>query len=92
MKITDTDTKHTIVGRLKRIEGQVRGIETMIENERDCREIMQQFTAIRSAVQSATLAFLQEYALNCMSQMDDKDQAERIAMVNDLINLIGKAP
>lgn len=92
MKITDTDTKHTIVGRLKRIEGQVRGIETMIETERDCREIMQQFTAIRSAVQSASLAFLQEYAVHCMTQMDDRDQTERIAMINDLINLIGKAP
>lgn len=92
MKLSDPNTKQTIISRLKRIEGQMRGIETMIEEERDCQEIMQQFTAVRSAVHSTTLIFLRDYAVNCMLQMDDKDQTERARMVNDLINLLGKAP
>jgi len=92
MKLTDPETKQKITTRLKRIEGQLRGIEAMIEQERDCQEIMQQFTAIRSAVQSASLIFLQEYAVNCMIQMDDKDQQDRVKLVNDLVNLLGKAP
>ncbi len=92
MKLSDPNAKRTIISRLKRIEGQMRGIETMIEEERDCQEIMQQFTAVRSAVHSTTLIFLQDYAVNCMLQMDDKDQTERTRMVNDLINLLGKAP
>ncbi|NPV76520.1 MAG: metal-sensitive transcriptional regulator [Anaerolineae bacterium] len=92
MKLTDPNTKHKIISRLKRIEGQLRGVEAMIEQERDCQEIMQQFTAIRSAVQSASLIFLQEYAVNCMMQMDDKDQPDRVKLVSDLVNLLGKAP
>lgn len=92
MKLTDPETKQKITTRLKRIEGQLRGIEAMIEQERDCQEIMQQFTAIRSAVQSASLIFLQEYAVNCMIQMDDKDQQDRVKLVNDLVSLLGKAP
>lgn len=91
MKLTDPNKKEKITTRLKRIEGQLRGVETMIEQERDCQEIMQQFTAIRSAVQSASLIFLQEYAVNCMLEMDDKDQPERAQLVSDLINMLGKA-
>jgi len=92
MKLSDPNIKQKITSRLKRIEGQLRGVETMIEQERDCQEIMQQFTAIRSAIHSASLTFLQEYAVNCMTHIDDKDQHERTKLVNDLVTLLGKNP
>lgn len=92
MKLSDQQTKQKVTARLKRIEGQLRGIAAMIEEERDCQEIMQQFTAVRSAVHSASLIFLQEYALNCMIQIDDKDPQERAKLAADLVNLLGKNP
>lgn len=78
--------------RLRRIEGQVRGVQNMVEQERDCREILQQFAAIRSAVQGANLAFLEQYVADCLegAECDDREQRERLA--HDLIALLGKAP
>ena len=92
MKLSDPTIKKAVISRLKRIEGQVRGIETMVEEERDCREIIQQLTAVRSAVNAATLAFLQDYATNCITAMDETDPSERGRIVSEMITLLGKAP
>ena len=54
MKIENTVTKSKLVKRLRRVEGQVRGVQTMLEEERDCREIMQQLSAIMSAIKSTS--------------------------------------
>lgn len=92
MKLSDPTVKKAVISRLKRIEGQVRGIETMVEEERDCREIIQQLTAVRSAVNGATLAFLQDYAANCITAMDETDPSERGRIVSEMITLLGKVP
>ena len=58
MKLQDPNAKQGLIRRLRRIEGQLRGVQTMVDEERDCQEILQQLSAIRSAVQGASLAFL----------------------------------
>ena len=86
--------------RLRRIEGQVRGVQGMLDEERDCREIMQQLAAIHSAVQGASRIFLQEYASACLVEMDETaqttpgaDQREkRQRIIQDMIALLDKAP
>ena len=62
MKIQNEKTKQQLMSRLRRIEGQVRGVQNMLNEERECREILQQLAAIRSAVQSTSSAFLEQYA------------------------------
>jgi DNA-binding FrmR family transcriptional regulator len=62
MKLSDPQAKNSLVSRLKRIEGQVRGVQAMVSDERDCNEILQQLTAIQSAVRSTSLTFIEEYA------------------------------
>ena len=52
--------------RLHRIEGQVRGVAKMIDDDRDCREVVQQLTAIRSAVQQVSLLVVRAYAADCL--------------------------
>ncbi len=92
MKLKCENSKKNIASRLKRIEGQVRGIAVMVEEERDCREIMQQFSAIRSALRSANTLFLQEYATECMGGLDDeKGQKEREVIMRDLMEMVSKA-
>ncbi len=100
MKIQNLETKENLIHRLKRIEGQVRGVQTMLDEERDCREIMQQLTAIHSAVQSTSRIFLQDYATACLADMD-KDihdlpetslKSKREKMVQDMIQLLEKTP
>ena len=92
MKLQNPETKKNLLNRLRRIEGQVRGVQTMVENERDCREIIQQLSSIRSAVQSASMDFLQDYATDCLlneTQADDIIRREHV--IKDIITLLGKA-
>ncbi|MEN6409961.1 MAG: metal-sensitive transcriptional regulator [Anaerolineaceae bacterium] len=96
MKIQDAESKARLVQRLRRIEGQLRGVQTMLDEERDCREIMQQMTAIRSAMQSASRTFLQDYAAACLMEMDENpapdQRARRDAMLQEMIAFLDKAP
>ena len=104
MKIQNQEAKEKLIVRLHRLEGQVRGVETMLEEERDCQEILQQLSAIRSAVQSASRIFLQEYATACLLELDQENAQEggaeakisargkREKIVQDMIALLDKAP
>ena len=93
MKMNDPQAKHNLLSRLRRIEGQVRGVATMVEEERDCQEVLQQLTAIRSAVQGASQAFLQEYASACLLNLDPgSGPLERQKLARDMVTLLGKAP
>lgn len=93
MKLQDPESKQILIQRLRRIEGQLRGVQTMVEQERDCQEILQQLTAIRSAMQGASQALLERYVSNCLLENyegESREQRERLAQ--DLIALVGKAP
>ncbi len=85
------EVKNQIHRRLSRIEGQLRGVRKMIDDDRDCREIVQQLVAIRSAVQAASLSFMEDVASDCLLNPDPVDDptAQR-ALVSDLIRLMGK--
>ena len=100
MKIENNESKQKLIQRLRRIEGQVRGVQSMLEEERDCREIMQQLTAIHSAVQSTSRAFFQDYAAVCLEEMDEKEvgagmknvQVKREKILQEMITLLDKTP
>lgn len=85
------EVKIQIKRRLSRIEGQLRGVQKMIDEDRDCRDIIQQLVAIRSAVQSASLSFMEDVASDCLinPETGDDPKAQRI-LVSDLIKLMGK--
>jgi CsoR family transcriptional regulator, copper-sensing transcriptional repressor len=74
--------------RLSRIEGQVRGVSKMIEAGRDCREVIQQLTAIRSAVQQVSLLVARTYAAGCLlPSQTDQNPAE---LLDSLIDVLSK--
>ncbi len=50
-----------LLARLRRVEGQVRGVQRMIEEGRDCPEVLQQMAAVRSAVHQASLIMARAY-------------------------------
>ena len=91
MKLTDEVAKDQLMRRLRRIEGQVRGVQGMVAEERDCREILQQLASIRSAVKGASLAFVEEYASRCLLNDEPGDRDRREELLNNLIVLLGKA-
>ncbi len=92
MKGYPPDLKENLGKRLRRIEGQVRGVEKMIAEDRDCLEVMQQLVAIRSAVQGAAQTFMQDYVSECMTDLENQDQASRQKMVENLVTLFSKVP
>ena len=90
MKVPNTAVKNELQTRLRRIEGQVRGVQKMLDDDRECQEIIQQLTAVRSAVHNARLQFMRTYARDCLLQGEALSEAERVALVDDLMNLIAK--
>ena len=55
VKLADPGAKVKLLRRVRRIEGQARGVARMIEEDRDCGEILQQLAAVRSAAHQATV-------------------------------------
>jgi DNA-binding FrmR family transcriptional regulator len=61
----ETISKEVMLNRLRRIEGQVRGVERMIEEGRDCESIITQLGAVRSATESVAALLLKNYMKLC---------------------------
>ena len=61
----------------------------MLEDDRDCREIVQQLSASQAALRSATNNFVHDHARECLLQSQSLESAEQAALVDDLFNLIG---
>ncbi|BBZ05867.1 hypothetical protein MDOR_00360 [Mycolicibacterium doricum] len=73
-----TPQKDNYAKRLRRIEGQVRGIAKMIEDDKYCIDILTQISAVNSALQSVALGLLDEHLGHCVSQAvaEGGEQAE----------------
>ena len=67
----------TLIRRLKRIEGQVRGIERMIERKEYCIDILQQTAALRAAVDSVALLILEDHVGGCVRTAAEQGDADR---------------
>jgi CsoR family transcriptional regulator, copper-sensing transcriptional repressor len=87
--VNKTEYKKTLLNRVKRIEGQVKGIERMIEEEEFCGDILMQISAVRSALNKVGGIILENYAKKCIVQkqnlLDQSDDA-----LDELIDIILK--
>ena len=91
MKIQSDEVRDNLQRRLRRIEGQVRGVQKMVDDDRDCHEVIQQLSAIRSAVEKATDLFMRTHAKECLSDFDGSDSVERETLIDNLMDLMVKA-
>lgn len=82
----DKEVKKNLRIRLRRIEGQIKGIEKMLENEVCCRDVLVQVTAVRAAMNKVGALILQNYAKNCMSSNDDN--SENIEKIEELVSTL----
>lgn len=60
--------KRQLLNRLKRVEGQVRGIHQMVENDRYCVDILHQISAVQSAMNKVSLALLEDHTKHCVAK------------------------
>lgn len=75
-----------LLRRLKSIEGQARGIQRMLDEGRDCQEIMDQLTALRAASQAAGLLAFQTFALHCLRSSGERPEH----VVSQLTGMVAK--
>ncbi len=82
-------TKDQLLARLSRVEGQVRGVTRMVEDERYCIDVLTQISAVQAALDKVALGLLDEHARHCVmgESGDTRDQrtAELMAAVGRLM-------
>ncbi|MAF78862.1 MAG: transcriptional regulator [Halobacteriovoraceae bacterium] len=91
-----SELKHAVhksqLTRINRIEGQVRGIKNMVEQEKYCVEILTQIKAVRSALKSLEMQILEGHAHHCLlSAMKSGNEDEASTKINELLELIKKS-
>jgi len=65
------DERSDLVSRLKRIEGQARGIQKMIEEGRECTDVLNQIAAMKAASSGLAGQMLEVFALNCLRHPEE---------------------
>ena len=82
-----TATKDSLRKRLRRIEGQVRGVEGMVEEDRYCIDVVTQITAVQAALDKVALGLLDDHARHCVIGGAREKQDERTA---ELMGAVGR--
>ncbi len=78
-----TDTKPDLLKRLNRIEGQVRGVSKMVQDDKYCIDILTQVSAAKAALDKVALELLRDHAKHCLTNDDvqahgEKDKADEL--------------
>ena len=83
-----TEVQHDILLRLRRIEGQVRGVQRMIEAEEECSQILNQVSAIKSAMNQVGILIFNNHAKDCINRsLLEPDGEERF---DEIIKMMGR--
>jgi DNA-binding FrmR family transcriptional regulator len=87
MEARSPELKTELAHRLRRVEGQVRGVQRMVEEDRDCPDILQQIAAIRSAMHQASVLVARSYAARCLEEGAPDDRGD---LIDTLIATLSK--
>lgn len=79
------DDKAKILSRLRRIEGQVRGVERMVESDQYCVDVLTQMSSIISALRATGLLVLEDHIRGCVVGADKDDQEAVLEELNGAI-------
>lgn len=77
--------KARLLARLRRIEGQVRGIGGMVEDDRYCIDVLTQISAVISSIQSVGLVLLEDHIRGCVVNAGPDEREERLQELNKAI-------
>ena len=81
-------TKDQLLARLRRVEGQVRGVEKMVVEDRYCIDVLTQISAIQAALDKVALGLLDDHARHCMREGATDGKAEE--MTAEMMAAIGR--
>jgi len=80
-------SKDQLLNRLKRVEGQVRGVAGMVEDDRYCIDVLTQISAIQAALDKVALGLLDEHARHCVANAEGDAQVDKI---DELMAAVGR--
>jgi len=87
----DSEIKASNLRRLRRLEGQIRGLQRMVEEDRYCADILTQVSSVQEALRSVARALMRNHLSHCASQaIRTGSTEERQAMYDELLELIYK--
>ena len=84
----DPDIKARNTARLRRIEGQVRGLQKMVEEDRYCADIMTQISSVHEALRSVGRELMRNHLKHCATSAIRKDDESAHAMYDELVDLM----
>ena len=79
------DHKDLLLNRLRRVEGQVRGLQRMIDEERYCIDILTQISATSAALDAVALGVLEDHIQHCVSEGGEEKLTELMSAVQRLV-------
>jgi len=82
-----TATKDQLLKRLRRIEGQVRGVQGMVQDDRYCIDVLTQIAAVQAALDKVALGLLDDHARHCVARAEGPEQAD---MTDELMAAVGR--
>jgi CsoR family transcriptional regulator, copper-sensing transcriptional repressor len=89
---TTGEEKKKLVTRLRRIEGQTRGIQRMVEEEQYCVDILTQIAGVQSALEQVSLLLIENHLLHCVTEaIQEGNGEEKIAEIMEVIKRYTKA-
>jgi DNA-binding FrmR family transcriptional regulator len=81
----------SIIERLKRIEGQIRGIQKMVEEDRYCIEILTQLTSVVAALKGVEEVIMEKHLETCVAEaMQFGSEREKQEKINEIMNILSK--
>jgi DNA-binding FrmR family transcriptional regulator len=84
-----TKDKEALIKRLHRIEGQVRGIERMVEDDRYCIDILTQVAAVNTALESLAFKILDEHVRHCVAgALASGDESDAAVKTEELLEAV----
>ena len=88
------ETKVPVLKRLSRIEGQVRGIVRMVEEDRYCIDVVTQISAVRAALRRAEEEILRDHVGHCVEHAiasgNKSDQRKKVAEIMDVLSRVDR--
>jgi DNA-binding FrmR family transcriptional regulator len=88
----DPAIKRAVLTRLRRIEGQMRGLQKMVEEERYCADVLTQVSSVQEALRGVSRSLLHNHLKHCASEAIRSDDPERSeAMYEELLELVFRA-
>ena len=81
-------SKRQLINRLRRLEGQIRGVQRMVDEDAWCPDILNQIAAVRSALDKVALGLAEGHVRHCMVGADDPERRDE--MTAELMQAVGR--